>query len=308
LIQNTPTGITQAAAVLTNGGLCAFPTETVYGLGADARNDAAVAGIFEAKGRPQFNPLIVHVASFEEAEKLGVFNSEARALAQAFWPGPLTIVVPLRPHSGLSALVTAGLGSVGLRVPAGGNAAALLREFGGPIAAPSANPSGKISPSSAAHVLDGLSGQIEAILDGGPCRVGLESTIVGCVETATFLRAGGLPKEEIEASLGHPLASAVEGKISAPGQLLSHYAPNAPVRLNATTKKVGEFLIGFGNTEGADLTLSQNGDLREAAANLFTVLHQANAKNATAIAIAPIPETGLGRAINDRIKRAAAPR
>lgn len=294
--------------MLGHGGLCAFPTETVYGLGADARNDVAVAGIFAAKGRPQFNPLIVHVANMAEAEKLGVFNADARALAQAFWPGPLTLVVPLRPDSGLSDLVTAGLGSVGIRVPAGEVAAALLRAFGGPVAAPSANPSGKISPSTAAHVLDGLDGHIEAVLDGGPCRVGLESTIIGCVDAPAFLRAGGLAKEEVEACLGHALAAATKGEISAPGQLLSHYAPKAPVRLNATTKKAGEILIGFGATEGADFTLSASGDLREAAANLFSVLHQANAKNAASIAFAPIPETGLGQAINDRLKRAAAPR
>ncbi|MEY8096821.1 L-threonylcarbamoyladenylate synthase [Falsihalocynthiibacter sp. S25ZX9] len=308
LLPETPDGVNQAAKILTHGGLCAFPTETVYGLGADARNSAAVAGIFHAKGRPQFNPLIVHVASLEAAEKYGVFNEDARALAQAFWPGPLTLVVPLRADAGLSSLVTAGLGSVGLRVPAAPLAHDLLQTFQGPVAAPSANPSGKISPTTAAHVVDGLSGRIDAILDGGSCEVGLESTIVGCVAAPTLLRHGGLPKEAIEQCLGHDLADAKKGEISAPGQLLSHYAPSAPVRLNATGKLAGEVLIGFGATKDADLTLSHSGDLHEAAANLFDILHQANALNAEKIAFAPIPEVGLGQAINDRLRRAAAPR
>ncbi|WP_380058740.1 L-threonylcarbamoyladenylate synthase [Falsihalocynthiibacter sp. SS001] len=308
LIPSSQDGITQAANILAEGGLCAFPTETVYGLGADARNDSAVANIFAAKGRPQFNPLIVHVASLEHAEKYGEFDTNARALAQAFWPGPLTIVVPLRANSGLSDLVTAGLGSVGLRVPATPLAQNLLHQFDGPIAAPSANPSGKISPTTADHVVDGLWGKIDGIVNGGPCDVGLESTIVGCTAAPTLLRAGGLPTEALEACLSQLLAAPINGEITAPGQLLSHYAPNAPVRLNATAKREGEVFIGFGAIEGADLNLSPSGDLHEAATNLFRILHEANAMNADTICVAPIPEIGLGVAINDRLRRAAAPR
>lgn len=229
-------------------------------------------------------------------------------LAQTFWPGPLTIVVPLRENSKLSKLVTAGLGSVGLRVPESPLAQSLLRCFQGPVAAPSANPSGKISPTAASHVMGGLSGKIDAILDGGTCEVGLESTIVGCVGEPTLLRHGGMPKEAIESCIGRPLFEPVEGQITAPGQLLSHYAPVAAVRLNAANKQSGETLVGFGKTEDADLSLSPSGDLREAAANLFEILHQANALGSNVIAFAPIPETGLGQAINDRLRRAAAPR
>lgn len=305
---DTQEGVEFAAKVLAEGGRCAFPTETVYGLGADARNNSAVAGIFEAKGRPQFNPLIVHVASLTEAQKYGVFNESALALAQAFWPGPLTIVVPLRANSELSPLVTAGLPSVGLRVPAAPLAQKLLAAFDGPIAAPSANPSGKISPTTAAHVSDGLTGKIEAIIDGGSCDVGLESTIVGCVAEPTLLRPGGLPSDIIEQCLNGRLDQPSTDEITSPGQLLSHYAPKAPVRLEVTQKKKGEVLIGFGPTKNADLSLSESGNLREAAANLFQILHQANDLNADGIAIAPVPETGLGVAINDRLRRAAAPR
>lgn len=248
------------------------------------------------------------MASLKEAEKYGVFNEDARALAQAFWPGPITLVVPLRADAGLSNLVTAGLGSVGLRVPEAALAQSLLQAFQGPVAAPSANPSGKISPSAAAHVVDGLSGRIDAILDGGTCEVGLESTIVGCIAAPTLLRHGGVPKEAIEQCLGRELADAKAGEITAPGQLLSHYAPTAAVRLNATEKRAGELLVGFGDTKDADLSLSPSGDLHEAAAHLFDILHQANALNASKIAFAPIPEIGLGHAINDRLRRAAAPR
>lgn len=308
VVKNSPKGIQKAAVTLSAGGLCAFPTETVYGLGADARNSSAVAKIFEAKGRPQFNPLIVHVASLVEAQQYGEFNEQALALAQAFWPGPLTIVVPLRDDAGLSPLVTAGLGSVGLRSPDGNLAQTLLQALDGPIAAPSANPSGKISPTSAKHVVDGLSGRIDIVLDGGPCEVGLESTIVGCIDAPTLLRAGGLPKEIIENCLGTELLNADESKITAPGQLLSHYAPSASVRLNAEEKRAGEILVGFGDTPDAELSLSPMGDLHEAATNLFSVLHQANALNAEKIAFAPIPAVGLGVAINDRLRRAAAPR
>ncbi|MCV6823207.1 MULTISPECIES: L-threonylcarbamoyladenylate synthase [Halocynthiibacter] len=302
-------GIAKALDVLRAGGLCAFPTETVYGLGADARNSDAVARIFAAKGRPQFNPLIVHVANLEIAERYGVFNGAAKQIAQAFWPGPLTLVVPLRENSGLSPLVTSGLDSVGIRIPGSELSHELLAAFDGPVAGPSANPSGKVSPTSADHVLAGLSGEIEAVLDGGPCEIGLESTIIGCIDAPTLLRPGGLPREAVEACLGAPLAEpAANGEITAPGQLSSHYAPNAPVRLNADKKRDGEIYVGFGPCEGSDLTLSASGDLHEAATNLFEILHQANAMEAEKIAFAPIPEHGLGQAINDRLRRAAAPR
>lgn len=300
-------GIARAAAYLRAGDLVAFPTETVYGLGADARNDRAVARIFEAKGRPRFNPLIVHVAAPEAARTYVEWSDAAAALAARFWPGPLTMVLPLRPDAGLSPLVTAELPSLAIRMPAHPVARALLSEFGGPVAAPSANPSGRISPTSAAHVLAGLSGRIEAVVDGGPCGVGLESTIVGLAGAApALLRPGGLAAEEIEAALGQPLAMA-GGAITAPGQLSSHYAPGAPVRLGAHEKQPGEKLLGFGPAPGADLNLSPSGDLVEAAANLFAMLHAID-DGTSPIAVSPVPETGLGRAINDRLRRAAAPR
>lgn len=302
-------GITRAAEILRDGGLVAFPTETVYGLGADARNGRAVARIFEAKGRPAFNPLIVHVATLEMAEQIAVFNEAAQRLASAFWPGPLTLVLPLRPNAGLSPLVTAGLSTIGIRLPAHPAAQKLLTAFNGPIAAPSANPSGKISPTTAAHVAAGLSGRINAILDAGACDVGLESTIIGFDPVPCLLRSGGLPQEVIETCLGTPLASHTTTETpTAPGQLTSHYAPTAPLRLNAKTKRAGELKLGFGPDDNADLNLSPSGDLIEAAANLFHHLHELDAQNATAIAVAPIPNTGLGIAINDRLTRAAAPR
>lgn len=299
-------GLARAAAILGRGGLVAFPTETVYGLGADARDGPAVARIFEAKGRPRFNPLIVHVADTETARRYVEWPETARALAARFWPGPLTLVLPLRPDSGLSALVTGGLPSLALRVPAHPLARALLRGFGGPVAAPSANPSGRISPTTADHVAAGLSGRIEAILDGGPCPVGVESTIVGLTGTPALLRPGGIATEDIEAVLGRPLAAPGQA-ITAPGQLASHYAPGAAVRLDASEKRPGERLLGFGAAPGADLNLSPAGSLTEAAANLFAMLHAID-DGKTPIAVSPIPETGLGRAINDRLRRAAAPR
>ena len=299
-------GLDRAAAILGKGGLVAFPTETVYGLGADACNGRAVARIFAAKGRPRFNPLIVHLADADAARGLVAWSDMAETLASRFWPGPLTLVLPLLPDSPLSPLVTAELPSLALRVPAHPLARALLARFGGPVAAPSANPSGRISPTSAAHVAAGLSGRIEAILDGGPCPVGLESTIIGLTDTPRLLRPGGLASEEIEAALGRPLARS-GGEITAPGQLASHYAPAAPVRLNAHEKRPGERLLGFGTVPGADLNLSPAGELTEAAANLFAMLHQIDDGTAP-IAVSPIPETGLGRAINDRLRRAAAPR
>jgi L-threonylcarbamoyladenylate synthase len=295
----------RAARLLARGELVAFPTETVYGLGADARNDVAVAQIFEAKGRPAFNPLIVHVASIEQAREIAVFDATAERLAAAFWPGALSLVLPVRVEAGISKLVTAGLGTVALRCPEPAMARDLVARAGCPVAAPSANISGKISPTTADHVLDGLSGKIAAVLDGGPCAVGLESTIVGGNPVA-LLRPGGVPVEAIEACLGQALASAEEGAVTAPGQLASHYAPQAALRLNASEARGDEVLIGFGDVAG-EMSLSASGDLIEAAARLFAVLHAADATG-RAIAVAPVPDHGIGRAINDRLRRAAAPR
>ncbi len=304
-------GLERAAAILQAGDLAAFPTETVYGLGGDARNDLAVARIFDAKGRPRFNPLIVHVADVAAAQKYAIFDARAHSAASAFWPGPLTLVLPLRADSGLSALVSAGLDSVAIRVPAHPVAQALLRAFGGPLAAPSANPSGRISPTRAAHVVAGLSGRIAAILDGGSCAVGLESTIVGLLDGAPqLLRAGGITVEALEAHFGQALSCGGSSDMpNAPGQLASHYAPNAALRLNADAGAAGEVMIGFGAVAG-NLTLSAAGDLVEAAANLFHILRAADdlAGQAGNIAVASIPNAGLGLAINDRLNRAAAPR
>ncbi len=305
----TDDGIARAAALLRGGDLVAFPTETVYGLGADATNDTAVARVFEAKGRPRFNPLIVHVPDVRAARRYASFNDRAEALAAAFWPGPLTLVLPLRPKAGLAALVTAGLGSVAIRVPAHPLAQALLAATDRPLAAPSANPSGRISPTTAAHVLAGLSGRIAAVLDGGACGVGVESTIVGLTDEARLLRPGGLPAEVIEAALGAPLLPS-DDTVTAPGQLVSHSAPRGRVRLDVTRPDPEEIWIGFGPCLGATLTLSPTGDMVEAAANLFAALHEADARAGPdgRIAVAPIPDRGLGRAINDRLRRAAAPR
>lgn len=290
----------------------AFATETVYGLGGDARNDRAVARIFEAKGRPSFNPLIVHVPDLAAARDLVTFSPAADRLAAAFWPGPLTLVLPMRPQAGLSPLVSAGLPTVAIRIPAHPLAQELLRAFGGPLAAPSANPSGKVSPTRAAHVAEGLTGRIEAILDGGPCAVGLESTIVGFAPEPTLLRPGGIPAEAIEDCLGQPLARAGTpgNRPTAPGQLESHYAPGAALRLNATAAQPGEVWITFGPGQPGALSLSPTGDLVEAAATLFHALREADRRAGPQghIAIAPIPDHGLGRAINDRLRRAAAPR
>ena len=301
-----PADMAKAAKMLQSGQLVAFPTETVYGLGADARNGSAVAAIYAAKGRPSFNPLIVHVASMEQAEALAHFDHDARALAQAFWPGPLSLVLPLKDGHGLSSLVTAGLDTVAIRMPAQLLARDLLALADCPVAAPSANPSGQISPTTAAHVLAGLSGRIDAVLDGGPCKVGVESTIVA-TSPLRLLRPGGLPVEALNAALGSPLAEDTNPDTpSAPGQLVSHYAPNARVALNQTE---GAFMLGFGEVDG-QLNLSPSGDLHEAAANLFAMLRQMDelASDTDTIRVAPIPMTGLGLAINDRLTRAAAPR
>ena len=305
------TGIARAAQILQGGGLVAFPTETVYGLGADATDNRAVASIFAAKNRPQFNPLIVHLPDLAAVEAIAELPAPARTLASAFWPGPLTLVLKRKAGSGLSDLVTAGLASVAIRIPEHPLAQSLLRAAATPIAAPSANPSGKISPTTAEHVLDGLSGRIDAVLDGGACSVGLESTIIGFDgNTPVQLRAGGLPPEAIEALLGRPLLTAEGGKITAPGQLQSHYAPEATIRLNADTARNSELLLAFGQTDGT-LNLSPAADLHEAAANLFAYLRKIDALAAAAgktIAVSPIPHKGLGIAINDRLTRAAAPR
>jgi len=299
--------IAEAGQRLAHGGLVAFPTETVYGLGADATDDKAVARIFTAKGRPSFNPLIAHVPDRKAAEALCELTDEAIHLADAFWPGALTLVLPLKEDSRISKLVTDGGQSLALRVPAGEIAQALLKSAGKPIAAPSANASGRVSPTTAEHVFAGLKGRIDLIVDGGPCSVGVESTIIGFDGGPTLLRAGGIPIEAIEACLGSPLRSpSPDAPLTAPGRLASHYAPAEKVRLNATNADPSEFHIGFGKISG-HITLSNSGDLTEAAANLFAILHIADATGRP-IAIAPIPETGLGRAINDRLRRAAAPR
>lgn len=303
-------GIARAAQLLAEGELVAFPTETVYGLGGDARSDRAVARIYEAKGRPSFNPLIVHLPDLIAVDRIAHVGPKARMLAQAFWPGPLTLVLPLREGSGISPLVTAGLETVAVRVPAHPLAQKLLRAFAGPLAAPSANPSGRVSPTRAAHVLEGLTGRIAAVLDGGPCAVGLESTIVLADPKPVLLRPGGLPVEALEAALGETLAIGGDaGKPSSPGQLASHYAPEAAVRLQALEAREGEILVGFGAVKGG-LSLSETGDLVEAAARLFQTLRDADrlAGPGGRIAFAPVPERGLGRAINDRLRRAAAPR
>lgn len=304
-------GIAEAAALLRQGGLVAFPTETVYGLGADATSDTAVAGIYAAKDRPSFNPLIVHVPTLAAAHDIARFSPMAETVAQAFWPGPLTLVLPLSTQRGVSRLVTAGLDSVAVRVPAAPLARSLLTETARPIAAPSANPSGKISPTTAAHVLAGLDGRIDAVLDGGACAVGVESTILDMTGSPRLLRPGGIAADEIEAVLGVPLPATAPDNADrpiAPGQLSSHYAPRARMRLNADTVAPGELLLGFGPVEGAARNLSERGDLAEATANLFAALHDLDALEAPVIAVSPIPETGLGAAINDRLRRAAAPR
>lgn len=301
-------GTARAAELLRQGALVAFPTETVYGLGADARNGTAVAGIYAAKGRPSFNPLIAHVASIEAAQRHVEWNDMAGKLAQAFWPGPLSLVLPLKEGHGISELVTAGLSTLAVRVPAHPAAQAMLAALDGPVAAPSANPSGRISPTTAAHVLAGLDGRIAAVLDDGPCGVGLESTIAGLAgEEPLLLRPGGLAAEEIEAVLGRKLVMRdASDPLTAPGQLLSHYAPGSSVRLNATEPQGEELLLGFGPM-ACDLNLSEKGDLAEAAANLFGHLHKLDAL-ARPIAVAPVPMQGLGQAINDRLQRAAAPK
>jgi L-threonylcarbamoyladenylate synthase len=313
--------IAAASACLAHGGLVAFPTETVYGLGADAGNAAAIARLYQAKGRPAFNPLIAHVADLEAAKRIARFDATAERLAQAFWPGPLTLVLPKAAGCPVADLATAGLDTVAIRVPAHPVAQALLRSFGGPVVAPSANRSGHVSPTTAAHVLGDLAGRIELILDGGAVHVGVESTIVGCFEAPVLLRPGGVPREAIEAVLGRPLARPSadperdESQPLAPGMLASHYAPSATVRLDAASVAPGEALLAFGlmplpgaERAVATMNLSPAGDLAEAATHLFGYLRALDAKGARAIAVMTIPHQGPGEAINDRLRRAAAPR
>ena len=301
-------GVQRAVALLRAAELVAFPTETVYGLGGDAMSDLAVARIYEAKGRPRFNPLIAHVSDMAMARRLAVFDDRAEALAARFWPGPLTLVLPLRDDAGLSPYVTAELPTVAIRLPAHPVARALIAAFGGPLAAPSANPSGRVSPTRADHVVDGLQGRIAAVIDGGACEVGVESTILGLFNRTELLRPGGVTVEEIEALTGPLVKGGDAARPNAPGQLASHYAPNAPVRLEAEDTRAGEVRIGFG-AGPCDLNLSPTSSLIEAAANLFHLLRAADAlAQGRPIAIAPIPDTGLGLAINDRLRRAAAPR
>lgn len=293
-----PGEIADAAALIAQHQCVAIPTETVYGLAADATDGMAVAGIYAAKGRPGFNPLIVHVPDLAGAERIAVFNPTARRLAAQYWPGPLTLVLPLRKDAGIASLAIAGLQTIALRVPAHPAMQALLAACGKPLAAPSANASGSISPTRAAHVMKSLGGRIPLIIDAGPTGVGLESTIVAVDGDGTLrlLRAGPI-------DLGLPVT--LSGTIEAPGQLLSHYAPAKPLRLFATSAAPGEWLIGFGPVKG-DASLSESGNMVEAAANLFGALHEAEDSDRPRIAIAPIPEEGLGLAINDRLRRAAA--
>lgn len=303
--------IAEAAARLRAGQLVAFPTETVYGLGADATSADAVLSIYETKGRPRFNPLIVHVADLAMAETLGVFPPLARDLANRFWPGPLSLVVPLRPGHGLADIATAGLDTVALRVPDHPVALSLLAATGRPLAAPSANPSGKLSPTTAEQVRRGFAGAVP-VLDGGPCTAGVESTILAIDgDRLVQLRAGALSRDAIEAFAGRPVEqAAADAEISAPGMLLSHYAPAAGMRLD-TLPQPGEAWLAFGPAQAFDgpaRNLSLAGDLHEAARNLFSMLHELDATGASIIAVSPIPETGLGEAINDRLRRAAAPR
>jgi L-threonylcarbamoyladenylate synthase len=299
-------GIAAAVEVLRGGGLVAVPTETVYGLAARADSSAAVAAIYRAKGRPDFNPLIVHVPDFACAEAIAVFNESARTLAENFWPGALTLVLPLRPDTRIAPAVTAGLPTIALRCPAHPAMRAVLVDSGLPLAAPSANRSGGVSPTQAEHVAASLGTAVGLVLDGGSCAAGIESTIVALRETGwQVLRPGPVTRAQITALLGPPLDAKADHGIEAPGQLASHYSPGKPVRLNATVAEADEFLIGFGAIEGA-VNLSPNGDLAEAAARLYECLHRAASAVQPRIAVAAVPLGGIGLAINDRLRRAAA--
>lgn len=307
MVRADSAGIARAIDLLSQGQVVALPTETVYGLAADATNGEAVARIYAAKGRPSFNPLIAHVSDEAMASDLIHMTPLAHTLARAFWPGPLTLVLPLRADSPIASLVTAGLPTLAVRCPNHPIPQAIIKGLGRPLAAPSANPSGRISATRAEHVLSGLKGRLPLILDGGPTQSGLESTIVALdAEIIQLLRPGPITKEQLSAF--GPVEEAKEGvALQAPGQLASHYAPHQPVRLNVSHAKKDEFFIGFNKIDG-NINLSSSGDLTEAAARLFEALHQAEVSGAARIAIAPIPHDGLGAAINDRLTRAAAPR
>jgi L-threonylcarbamoyladenylate synthase len=313
--------VASAARCLAAGGLVGFPTETVYGLGADATNPTAIARLYQAKGRPAFNPLIAHVGDLQAARQIAHFDATALALAEAFWPGPLTLVLPKTGDCAVADLATAGLDTVAIRIPSHPLARQILRAFGGPVVAPSANLSGHVSPTTAAHVQSDLAGRIDLIVDGGPVAVGVESTIVGCFDAPMLLRPGGLPRGEIERVLGRTLLQPPDdpdgdtGQPLAPGMLASHYAPRTPVRLNADRVEPGEALLAFGpdavrgmDTATAMMNLSSAGDLAEAAAHLFGYLRALDARGARAIAVMPVPHHGLGEAINDRLRRAAVGR
>ncbi|MGN1080294.1 MAG: L-threonylcarbamoyladenylate synthase [Alphaproteobacteria bacterium] len=305
-----PQSVALAAELLDKGLLVAFPTETVYGLGADAANDLAVASVFEAKGRPQFNPLIAHIADISWVERFAVLTDSARVLAEKFWPGPLTMVMKRPPVCPVSHLVCAGLDTIGVRFPAHPAARQMIAAFGRPVAAPSANISGTVSPTTALHVAQGLGNRIPLILDGGACAVGVESTILDVSEdNPALLRAGGVSVEEIEAVLGISLRRPEINPDAprSPGQMLSHYAPRLPVRLNADHAEDGEAFLAFGKAENATLNLSPSGDVKEAAAHLFAYMRLLDDPRYTGIAVMPIPTNGLGLAINDRLKRAAYP-
>jgi L-threonylcarbamoyladenylate synthase len=327
IIKADPAAAEAAARCLAAGGLLAFPTETVYGLGADACNGQAVARLYAAKGRPAFNPLICHVQDQAAAARLGMLDADAGRLARALWPGPLTLVVPKRPGCEVAELATAGLATIALRVPDHPVARAILRAFGGPVVAPSANRSGHVSPTTAAHVLADLRGRIDLIIDGGATPVGVESTIVACLDRPVLLRPGGLPRADIERALGHALPESRAAFLPdesgldpgaapmAPGQLASHYAPRAGLRLDAARVQAGEALLAFGPVlpPGAGsaahvLNLSPRGDLIEAAANLFSHLRALDTPGVSVIAVMPVPQQGLGEAINDRLRRGQAPR
>jgi len=312
--------VAAAARALAEGALVAFPTETVYGLGADATNPQAVARLYQAKGRPAFNPLISHLGDLAAARRIGRFDATALALADAFWPGPLTLVLPKTADCAVAELATAGLETIAIRIPSHPIARAILRAFGGPVVAPSANLSGHVSPTTSAHVQNDLDGRIDLIVDGGPVAVGVESTIVGCFGEPMLLRPGGLLREAIERVLGRALvqspadAESDSAQPLAPGMLASHYAPRTRVRLNADHVEAGEALLAFGTpARGAEsaaavMNLSPRGDLNEAAANLFGYLRALDAKLARTIAVMPVPSEGLGEAINDRLRRAAVGR
>jgi L-threonylcarbamoyladenylate synthase len=322
LMRASPGAVERAAALLAAGGLVAFPTETVYGLGADATDDTAVARLYAAKGRPSFNPLIVHVVDLAAARRIAAFDETALRLAAAFWPGPLTLVLPRLPACPVGMLATAGLDTLAIRVPQHLVARDILVAFGKPVVAPSANRSGTVSPTAAQHVQADLGGRIDLIVDGGPSPLGLESTIVACLDGAAVLRPGPIPRAAIEELLAQSLTvgrdeltGGAGPRPRAPGMLASHYAPRAAVRMNAVTIAAGEALLGFGPDlpgsvaqAAAILNLSERGLLIEASANLFAYLRQLDASGPRMIAVMPIPEEGLGEAINDRLRRAAAPR